>query len=308
MSYQNMKRNRTELADKLTKKIKEMDSGGYQNDDRFWYPEVDKDGNGLAVIRFHTNLEDDEFPWVRVWSHSFKGPTGEWYIENSLTTIGKDDPVGDYNSMLWNKSDDDESPERKQARAQKRRLEYVANIRVIKDKANPSNEGKDFLFRFGKQIFDKIQAKMSPDEDVGEKKINPFDWFEGCDFVVKIGKNEGGYRTYIESYFKEQSAFLGGDDDKLEAVYNKLHPLKAFIAPDQFKDYDTLKAKLDKVLCLDGTPVNKPKTAEEDKPLKAAASEIKKAEPKVLPSTAADVGDGDGDDTMSFLQKLSQED
>src|SRR6056300_988446 len=238
--------------DKLTKALEtnlnpedQSNKNKYQ-DDRFWKPELDKTGNGYAVIRFLPAVQGEELPWQRVWSHAFQGPGG-WYIENSLTTLNQKDPVSEYNSELWNNGTD---AGKEQARKQKRRLKYFSNILVVKDPANPQNEGKVFLYQYGKKIWDKINDLMQPEfED--ETPVNPFDFWEGADFKLKI-RNVEGYRNYDKSEFDSPSELFDGDDEQLETVYNSLNSLSELVAPDKFKSYDELKQKLDKVLGLTG--------------------------------------------------------
>ena len=256
-SFANLKRSRNDL-DKLTKAIEATTSpatseAGSKEDTRLWQPTVDKAGNGMAVIRFLPAPAvdgDDALPWVRRFDHGFQGPGG-WYIENSLTTIGQKDPVSEYNTTLWNSGIE---ANKDIARKQKRRLHYIANIYVISDPSNPSNEGQIKLFKFGKKIFDKITEAMNP-EFADETPINPFDMWEGANFKLKI-RNVEGYRNYDKSEFADKSALLDGDDTKLEELWKKEYSLKEFIDPSNFKSYEVLKAKLDKVLGFDGgTPV-----------------------------------------------------
>ena len=222
-------------------------SGGA--DERIWKPEMDKTGNGYAVIRFLPAPEGEELPWAKMYSHAFQGPGG-WYIENSLTTTGGKDPVSEYNRELWN-SGGEGSPERAQASKQKRKLSYYANIYVVQDKANPQNEGKVFLYKFGKKIFEKIMAAMQPEfED--ETPINPFDFWQGANFKLKIRKVDG-YWNYDKSEFDSPSALLD-DDDALEALWKTQHSLAAMTAADQFKTYEQLQTRLDYVLGRKGTP------------------------------------------------------
>jgi len=239
---------------------------GSKDDTRFWQPEVDKAGNGMAIIRFLPAPAadgDDALPWVRVFNHGFQGPGG-WYIENSLTTLNQKDPVSEYNSILWNSGIE---ANKEIARKQKRRLTYIANILVISDPKNPENEGQIRLYKFGKKIFDKISEAMNP-EFADETPLNPFDFWEGANFKIKIRQVEG-YRNYDKSEFDSITP-VDGDDDKLEAIWKKEYSLKEFLEPKQFKSYDTLKAKLDKVLGLDGVaPV---KTKAEDTVLNTAKS------------------------------------
>lgn len=250
MDFSSLKKNSKAQFESLNAELGKLNtkSSSKAEDERMWYPAVDKAGNGYAVIRFLPAAEGEDVPFIRIWDHGFKGPTGKWYIENSLTTIGEKDPVGEYNSKLWNVSDDDSSPERKQARAQKRRLTYISNIIVLKDPANPENEGKVFLFKYGKKIFDKLQEAMNP-QFADEKPMNPFDLWEGANFKIKI-RNVEGYRNYDKSEFDERGALLD-DDAKLEKIWKKEYPLQPFLDRKNFKTYDELKKKLNEVLGLD---------------------------------------------------------
>ena len=211
-------------------------------DERLWKPQVDKAGNGYAVIRFLPASKDEEMPWVRVWNHAFQGPTGQWYIENSLTTINQKDPVSEYNTQLWNSGVESE---KEIARKQKRKLQYYSNIYVVSDSVNPSNQGKVFLFKYGKKIFDKLSEAMQPAfED--ETPINPFDLWEGANFKLKIRKVDG-YWNYDKSEFDKPSK-LNDNDDEMEKIWNTQYSLKDFTAPSNFKSYDELKTRLDAVL------------------------------------------------------------
>ena len=307
MSFANLKKQSRSgsLTDKLMKKVEKLnEKGGSSTDDRFWKPAVDKAGNGYAVIRFLPAAEGCDLPWVQLWSHAFQGPGG-WYIENSLTTIGKQDPVSEHNRVLWNSGLDSD---KEIARKQKRKLSYYANIYVVKDSSNPENEGKVFLYKFGKKIFDKISAAMQPEfED--EDPINPFDFWTGANFKLKI-KNVAGYWNYDSSEFAKPSALLE-DDDELEQIYNNLYDLNAFIAPDQFKDYDALKKRLDAVLG-NKQQLRKPVDEEvddedndrgdvEEELASIAASATRKA-PVVEETT-----DEDEDDAMSYFQRLAED-
>ena len=240
--------------DRLTKEIEKLNAPASSNeskgDDRFWKLERDKSGNGSAVIRFlPTPAVDGEngLPWVRFFDHGFKGPTGKWYIENSLTSLGDKtkDPAGEFNSYLWNLSEDDNSWSRKQARAQKRRLHYVSNIMVLSDPKNPDNEGKIFLFKFGKKIFDKITLAMNPEFE-GDKPLNPFDLWKGANFKIRI-RTVDGYPNYEQSLFDAPSA-LSDDDAELEKIWNKEYSLKEFVEASNFKTYDLLKVRLAEVM------------------------------------------------------------
>ena len=249
--FSKLKRNSNSF-EKLTKAIESTSTNpeaGSKEDDRFWQPEVDKAGNGMAVIRFLPAPAadgDDALPWVRYWNHGFQGPGG-WYIENSLTTLNQKDPVSEYNSVLWNSGIE---ANKEIARKQKRRLTYIANILIVSDPKHPENEGQIKLYKFGKKIFDKISEAMNP-EFADETPLNPIDFWAGANFKIKIRQVEG-YRNYDKSEFDKPSELLDGDDKKLEALWKKEYSLNEFVDPSQFKSYDVLKAKLDKVLGLDG--------------------------------------------------------
>ena len=293
MSFANLKKQSGNL-DKLAKAIEQLNSSENSNDkDNFWKPEVDKAGNGYAVIRFLPAPEvdgDEGLPWVKVFDHGFQGPGG-WYIENSLTTLGQKDPVSEYNSQLWNSGIE---ANKEIARKQKRRLSYIANIYVVEDPKNPDNEGKVFLFKFGKKIFDKINEAMNPQfED--EKAINPFDLWAGADFKLKI-RNVEGYRNYDKSEFASVGTLGDYSDDELEKIWKKEHSLKEFLDPSKFKSYDELKARLDKVLGVDGS-APKPRTTVE---------QIKEQARKPAPVATAEVGTDDDD--MDYFRKLAEED
>ena len=316
-SFADMKRNRKSDFEKLQKQIDETTSnkGGGQ-DNRFWSPTVDKAGNGYAVIRFLPAPDGEDTAFVRLFRHAFKGPSGQWYIENSRSTLGngEKDPVGEMNSRLWNETDDDNSPQRKQARAQKRKLEYISNIYVVKDPGNPDNEGKVFLYKYGKKIWDKIQGAMYPEfED--EEGFNPFDLWEGADFKLKIRQVEG-YRNYDKSEFDRPSA-LFNDDDKLEGVWKQEHSLAELVALDKFKSYDELAKRLSQVL---GTPAQQSRAqraedlSQDDAPA-YQPRERKSAAPRELPSASDDDAapwsknddSNDGGDDLAFFERLAQE-
>ena len=249
MSFANLKKQSSlgSLTQKLVKEVEKMNSNSSGGDDRLWKPEMDKTGNGYAVIRFLPAPDGEDLPWVKMYSHGFQGPGG-WYIENSLTTIGQKDPVSEYNRTLWNSGND---KDKEIVRKQKRKLSYYANIYVVKDPANPANDGNVFLFKFGKKIFDKIMAAMQPEfED--ETPINPFDFWQGANFKLKIRKVDG-YWNYDKSEFDSPSALLD-DDDALEALWKTQHSLAAMTAADQFKSYEQLQTRLDYVLGRKGTP------------------------------------------------------
>ena len=229
------------LTSKLVKEVEKMNNTGGGADDRLWKPEMDKSGNGYAVIRFLPAPDGEDLPWVKLFSHAFQGPGG-WYIENSLTTIGGKDPIGELNRELWNSGNE---KDKDTVRKQKRKLSFYANIYVVRDPANPQNEGGVFLYKFGKKIFDKIMDVMQPEfED--ETPINPFDFWAGAHFKLKLQKKDG-FWNYDKSEFDTSGPLLD-DDDALEAIWKKEYSLQAFVASDQFKSYDDLKKRLDYVL------------------------------------------------------------
>jgi hypothetical protein len=298
MSFKSMKKNRAAAIDKLVSAA-ENASGSKQSfqDDRLWKPTVDKAGNGYAVIRFLPQGEEDSLPWVRYWDHAFKGPTGQWYIEKSLTTLEQPDPASEMNSQLWN-TDPGDGSHKKIVRDRKRKLNYVSNILVISDPSNPDNEGKVFLFKYGKKIFDKVMDVMQPEfED--EKPMNPFDFWEGADFKLKIRKVDG-YRNYDKSEFVAPAELFGGDEDKLEGVYNSLYRLSEFTDPTKYKSYDQLAARLQLVL---GESVGNSSNVGESAPEPAERSTGGRSGPVINDSS-----DDDDDDAMSYFSKLAEED
>ena len=302
MSLENLKRNKDQISKLLQAAEAVGEGSGSQQksygDDRIWKPTVDKAGNGYAVLRFLPSKEGEELPWVRYWDHGFKGPTGLWYIENSLTSIGQQDPVSEMNSKLWNTGLDEDKT---LARERKRRLHYIANVYVVSDASNPQNEGKVMLFKFGKKIFEKVMDVMQPQfED--EKPINPFDLWEGADFKLKI-RNLEGYRNYDKSEFSDKTSLFEGDETKLEAVYSQTHPLKEFTEPSNYKTYEELKAKLIRVL---GEEVEDTRTLKQESQMNEPTVS---PQPKVHePVTAEEVNfDNDEDETMSYFAKLASE-
>ena len=262
-------------------------------DERIWKPVMDKSGNGYAVIRFLPAPEGEDMPWAKIWNHAFQGPTGQWYIENSLTTVGQNDPVSEYNTRLWNSGVESD---KEIARKQKRKLQYYSNIYVVEDPANPQNEGKVFLYRYGKKIFDKIMEAMQPAFQ-DETPVNPFDFWEGANFKLKIRKVDG-YWNYDKSEFAAPAALFVNDDD-IEALWKTQHSLADFTGPSNFKSYDELKTRLDAVLAGTVT-VGKAEDVMEDAPV---------AEPKVdtAPAPAPTVSEEDDDDAMSYFEKLANE-
>ena len=294
-SFGALKRNRTEGFEKLTQslnKLNQKTQGGNGPDERFWKPEVDKAGNGYAVIRFLPESEGEDVPFVRIWDHGFQGPGG-WYIENSLTTLGQKDPVSEYNSMLWNSGIESNKDK---ARKQKRRLSFISNIYVVKDPSNPENEGKVFLYKYGKKIFDKLNEAMNPQfED--EKPVNPFDLWEGADFKLKI-RNLEGYRNYDKSELDVPGP-LFEEDDELEQVWKSQYSLVEFVDPKNFKTFEELQAKLNRVLGLDGAQVNT--TAEQFEEVSAPAMT------EAAPIPISTLQDADDDESLDFFKRLAEE-
>ena len=243
MSFSDLKKQSSlgSLTQKLVKEVEKMSATSGGADERLWKPEMDKTGNGFAVIRFLPAPDGEELPWAKMYSHAFQGPGG-WYIENSLTTIGGKDPLGEYNRELWNTGTE---ANKETVRKQKRKLSYYSNIYVVKDPTNPGNEGKVFLFKYGKKIFDKVMEAMQPEfED--ETPINPFDFWQGANFKLKIVKKDG-YWNYDKSEFDRQGPLLD-DDDAMEAIWKKEYSLAAVVAPDQFKSYEDLERRMKSVL------------------------------------------------------------
>ena len=308
MSFKDLKKKSSlgALTQKLVKEAEKMNNTGGSGDDRYWKLECDKAQNGYAVIRFLPAPDGEDMPFVKMYSHAFQGKGG-WYIENSLTTLGQKDPVSEYNTELWNNGTD---AGKDQARKQKRKLSYIANIYVVKDPANPQNEGGVFLYKFGKKIFDKIMSAMQPEfED--EDAINPFDFWEGASFKLKA-KNVAGYRNYDSSEFGKVEALLDGDDDALEALWNKENSLAELVAADQFKDYETLKKRLNQVLGL-GAPTSRPAPQEDteqddiEEQLRSARPAFKKEEASFSEPTLPDTSSSndDEDDALAYFQSLA---
>jgi len=243
MSFSNLKKQSKlgSLTSKLVQEVEKMNSSASGSDERLWKPEVDKAGNGFAVIRFLPASEGEELPWAKVYNHAFQG-TGGWFIDNCLTTIDKQCPVCEANRELWNTGS---KANQEIVRERKRKLSYYSNVYVIQDKAHPENEGKLFLFKYGKKIFDKITAAMQPEFD-DETPIDPFDFWTGANFKVKIVKKDG-YWNYDKSEFDKPSA-LFDDDDAMEAIWKKQYSLEDFVNPEKFKDYDQLNSRLKSVL------------------------------------------------------------
>ena len=296
MDISKLKSRRTDIT-ALVEAAKESAGGSkFEKEDtsHIWKPTVDKAGNGYAVIRFLP--AEGDVPWVRYWDHGFKGDTGKWYIEKSLTSLGQADPLGEYNAKLWNSGNEDD---RATVRKQKRRLHYVVNIQVVSDPSAPHNEGKVFLYQFGKKIFDKIQDLMQP-QFPGETPCDPFDLWAGADFQLKIRQVEG-YRNYDKSEFKAPSPLVDGDEVQLQAVMNQIYDINYYTDPANYKTYDELQTKLFEVL-----GETAPRTVKEEVALDTVAEP---AAPKtVAPATADATDDAGDDDAMSYFQKLANAD
>jgi len=291
MSLDTLKRSNS--LDKLLNAVKEDNAPQEKKsyvDERLWKPELDTAGNGYAVIRFLPAIEGEDLPWTKLWSHAFQGPTGQWYIENSRTTLGNGDigkdPASEYNSSLWNSGVE---TDKEIARKQKRKLSYYSNIYVITDSKNKDNEGKVFLFRYGKKIFDKLMAAMQPEfED--ETPINPFDFWKGANFKLKIRKVDG-FWNYDKSEFEAPSPILD-DDSAIERIWKEQYPLADFTAPSNFKSYEELKTRLDAV--LSGKTIVGNQTVE-DEPVASPKVDTKPVENKVK----------EDEDTMDYFNKLA---
>ena len=283
------------LTEKLIKQVEKLNDTGSKVDERFWKPSMGKGDTGSAIIRFLPAPEGCDLPWVQVWSHAFQS-NGKWIIDNCLTTLGKQCPVCEANRELWNTGNKDNQ---NIVRDRKRKLSYYSNIYVVKDPANPENEGKVFLYKFGKKIFDKITAAMKPEFD-DEQPINPFDFWSGANFKLKLVKKDG-YWNYDKSEFAEPSVLLD-DDDELEAIYKSLNNLNDFIDPEQFKSYEDLKKRLGYVLGLKGTPKQQdPETIDEEEEISYNDSSSKTSS-----SVSSSSDDEDEEDPMSYFSKLAE--
>jgi hypothetical protein len=316
MSFENLKKQSSigSLTAKLVKEVEKMSTTASSGDDRLWRPEMDKTGVGSAVIRFLPAPEGEELPWAKMYSHAFQGPGG-WYIENSLTTIGQKDPLGEYNRELWNTGSE---TNKEIVRKQKRKLSYYSNVYVVKDPVNPANEGKVFLFKYGKKIFDKIMEAMQPEfED--ETPINPFDFWQGANFKMKIVKKDG-YWNYDKSEFDRVAPLLD-DDDAMEAIWKKEYSLTAVTAPDQFKSYEELERRMNMVLGLksSSSPTQSRAVVEQEDEYESY-SQTPTAESRVVEELeqsyarsksptlpVVNSADDDEDDALSYFQKLAEE-
>ena len=312
MSFASLKKQSGSVFDKLSREIEKISNPETSNgaDERFWKPEMDKSGNGYAVIRFLPAPEGEDLPWAKVWSHAFQGPGG-WYIENSLTTLNQKDPVGEMNRELWNSGHDSD---KEIARKQKRKLSYYANIYVVEDPAHPENEGRVFLYKFGKKIFDKIMAAMQP-EFKDETPINPFDFWEGANFKLKIRKLDG-YWNYDKSEFARPGTLASMDDDELEAIWKREYSLVEFTDAKNFKTYEELENRLKLVLGAKQRANTHAFTEgaedEDDRGVENSWSdEIKQFNKPVIPQVSVSKPSLDEDDdesTLSYFARLAEED
>ena len=301
MSFAAMKKNRQSQIDKLSGELSKLNQSTPRDDDGFWKPEVDKSGNGSAIIRFLPAPNGEDVPFVRIWDHGFQGPGG-WFIEKSLTTLGEKCPVSEYNSMLWNSGTEADKTFVRQKT--KRRLSFVSNIYVVKDPSNPDNEGQVFLYKYGKKIFDKLQDQMTPEFD-DETPVNPFDLWDGANFRLKIRKVEG-YRNYDKSEFDSSAALLD-DDEKLEEIWNSEKSLSDLVDPKHFKSYDELKSKLYRVLALDGGGTANTVTADELSEPKPQKQRKAKQTTEEAPPWDETVSDSSEDDGLSFFKQLAED-
>jgi hypothetical protein len=314
MSFENLKKQSKlgSLTSKLVREVEKMSTTSGGADERLWKPEVDKAGNGFAVIRFLPAPEGEELPWAKMYSHAFQG-NGGWYIENSLTTIGQKDPLGEYNRELWNSGIESN---KETVRKQKRKLSYYSNIYVVKDPTNPANEGKVFLFKYGKKIFDKLMEAMQPEfED--ETPINPFDFWQGANFKLKIVKKDG-YWNYDKSEFGSVEPLLD-DDDALETLWKKEYSLTAITAPDQFKSYEELERRMNMVLGIkNSSPARSRAVVEQEDDLEEftqtptvqdrVVEELEQSYARSKsPSLPQISQDDDEDDAMAYFSRLAND-
>ena len=316
MSFSNLKSNKSSIFQQLQKQLEKTTQVGTV-DERFWKLSTDKAGNGFAVIRFLPATEGEDMPFVKLYSHAFQGPGG-WYIENSLTTLGQNDPLGEYNRELWNSGDESL---KEQVRKQKRKLQYYANVYIVKDAGNPDNEGKVFLFRFGKKIYDKIMEAVNGDELEGREGYNPFDFWTGADFKLRA-KKVAGYPNYDSSEFNPTGVLEDLDDAQLESIWKRQFELQPLIAPDQFKSYEQLKTRLDAVLNLKSsgsTEAPSTRTAEavvSAKPTFSTPSvsadtvgttEEKNVAPQPVAAATNSGEEGEEEDVLDYFRKLAEE-
>jgi gp32 DNA binding protein like len=297
-SFSDFKKKSKSSIDQLVQKIQQDNTKNDYKDDRFWRPKLDNAKNGFAVIRFLPAIEGDHIPWVKLYSHAFQGPGG-WYIENCLTTLGQKDPVSEMNTQLWNSGIDSDKD---LARQRKRKLNYISNIYVVSDPAEPSNEGKVFLFKYGQKIFEKIQEAMQP-EFKDEDPLDPFNFWNGANFKLKI-RQVGGFVNYDKSEFDSSSPLLNGEDVKLETVWKSQHALKSFVDPTNFKSYDELKQKLFDVLRGDirGSGTGSTRTAED-----IDEEDMKEKKPSIRSKPPVEDQVDEETDALDYFKKLAED-
>jgi len=282
-SFKDMKKNRMANLESLSKQVEKLAEKPSYEDERIWKLERDKSGNGYAVIRFLPASDGEDVPWVRIWTHGFKGPGG-WYIENSLTTLGKDDPVSKANTALWNSGIDSD---KNIARERRRKLNYYSNIYIVEDSMNPDNVGKVFLFRYGKKIFEKITGVMNP-EFADETPLNPFDLWEGSNFKMKM-RQVDGFPNYDKSEFTDKCPLVD-DENKLEEIWKQQYSLTEVTEEKNFKNYAELEARFNTVIARKGDEFVG--NIEE-------SSDIGLTEPAVLAEKT--------DDTLDYFKKLAEQ-
>ena len=301
MPFSSLKQNKSSIFNKLQKQLESTTKVG-SVDERFWKPTVDKAGNGFAIIRFLPASDGEDMPFVKMYSHAFQGPGG-WYIENSLTTVGRKDPIGEYNRELWNSGDESL---KEQVRKQKRKLQYYSNIYVVKDPGNPENEGQVFLFKYGKKIYDKVMDAVNGDSLEGREGINPFDFWSGADFKLRV-KKVAGYPNYDSSEFASPGTLEDHDDAQLESIWKRQHGLQALVADDQFKTVDQLQERLNLVLNLKNSaspspePVATPSPVAPPTPNVSEKPVFKREDPV---ETTSDTEES-GDDVLDYFKQLA---
>lgn len=297
-SFSDFKKKSKSSIDQLVQKIQQDNTKNDYKDDRFWRPKLDNAKNGFAVIRFLPAIEGEDIPWVKLYSHAFQGPGG-WYIENCLTTLGQKDPVSEMNTQLWNSGIDSDKD---LARQRKRKLNYISNIYVVSDPAEPSNEGKVFLFKYGQKIFEKIQEAMQP-EFKDEDPLDPFNFWNGANFKLKI-RQVGGFVNYDKSEFDSSTPLLNGEDVKLETVWKSQHALKSFVDPTNFKSYDELKQKLFDVLRGDirGSGTGSTRAAED-----IDEEDMKEKKPSIRSKPPVEEQVDEETDALDYFKKLAED-
>ena len=306
MSFKDLKKKNmtAHLEQELEKMNKASES---YKDDRFWKPALDQAKNGYAVIRFLPPVEGEDIPWVRVFNHGFQGPGG-WFIENCPTTLGLKCPVCEANGLLWNSGSE---KDKELARKRKRRLSYISNILVVSDPKNPENEGKIFLFKYGKKIFDKIMEKLQPEDNQFEQSdpVNVFDFWKGANFKLRV-RDVAGYVNYDKSDFDSPSALMNGDDSELESIWNKQYALKEFISEDQFKPYNELKTKFDTVLSPKSVSIKTAEDAEDtqSEEYSSFASKMKSKSSESMKEKKSSMDDDmEEEDASAYFARLAEE-